>query len=265
MLRCYREEYRSLASKLGIRLASEDNPSKAFPPSCVGEILGLVYNTEKWTWNMTEAKRVRLQVLVAKGIRQGTLLNEEAKVLAGKINHYSNIIGGKYERCLIIHIVDEAKKKDEVVVVGKQARVQLTWWLLNLRALSLEGNFIPNPQAWFPRTAVELFPDAAGGDSADREKGWGCCNPKTGEYITGVWPDYILQNVCRNGRTWGRRLTVLEGYGGAQALPAWVEAIVEAGAVALYIDNAGFVYAHRKGCSKDEWIYTLAKFIQASG
>ena len=29
-------------------------------------------------------------------------------------------------------------------------------------------------------------------------------------------------------------------------------------------DNAGFVYAHRKGCSKDEWIYTLAKFIQAS-
>ena len=231
----------SVASKLGIRLASEDNPSKVFPPSCVGEILGLVYDTEKWTWNMTEAKRVRLQVLVAKGIRQGTLLNEEAKVLAGKINHYSNIINGKFERCLIIHIVDEAKRKDEVVKVGKQARVQLTWWLLNLRALSLEGNFIPDPQAWFPKTAVELFPDAAGGDSGDSRKGWGCCNPKTGEYIRGVWPDFILQNKLRNGRKWGRRLSVLEGYGGAQAVPAWMEAIVEAGALALYVDNSGFV------------------------
>jgi hypothetical protein len=59
-------------------------------------------------------------------------------------------------------------------------------------------------------------------------------------------------------------LSVLEGYGGAQGIPAWMEAIVEAGAVALYVDNSGFVYAYAKGCSKDEWIYTLAKFIQAS-
>jgi hypothetical protein len=130
-LRCYREEYRSVASRLGIRLANEDNPSKAFPPSCMGKILGLMYNTELWTWNMTEAKRVRLQILLAKGIRHWTLLNGEAQVLAGKINHYSNIIWGKFERCLIIHIVKEAKGKKEEVVVGKQASVQLTWWLLN--------------------------------------------------------------------------------------------------------------------------------------
>ena len=85
-----------------------------------------------------------------------TLLNEEAQVLAWKINHYSNIFNGKFERCLIIHIVDEAKGKDDVVVVGKQARVQLTWWLINLRALSLEGNFIPDPEAWFPKTTLRL-------------------------------------------------------------------------------------------------------------
>jgi hypothetical protein len=57
---------------------------------------------------------------------------------------------------------------------------------------------------------------------------------------------------------------VLEGYGGAQGVPAWMKAIVEAGAVALYVDSSGFVYAYAKGCSKDEWIYTLAKFMQAS-
>jgi hypothetical protein len=79
-----------------------------------------------------------------------------------------------------------------------------------------------------------------------------------------VWPDYILKNDLRNGRKLGRALSILDGYGGAQAVPAWMEDIVEAGALALYVDNSGFVYAYTNGCSKDEWIYTLAKFIQVS-
>ena len=89
----------------------------------------------------------------------------------------------------------------------------------------------------------------------------GVCYPVKREYIKGVWPEYIHKNVERNGRTWGRRLSVLEGFGGSGGLPAWVEEIVEAGAVALYVDNSGFVWSHRKGCSRDEWIYTLAKFM----
>ena len=71
-----------------------------------------------------------------------------------------------------------------------------------------------------------------------------------------VRPDFILQNKIRSGRKWGRSLSVLEGYGGAKGEPALMEAIVEAGAVALYVDNSGFVYAYTKGRFKDEWIYT---------
>jgi hypothetical protein len=56
-----------------------------------------MYNTGQWTWNMTEVKRARLQVLLAKGIKQGTLLNGEVQVLAGKINYYLNLIRGKFE------------------------------------------------------------------------------------------------------------------------------------------------------------------------
>ena len=37
----YRMVYRDMAEKLGVRLSSEDNPSKVFPPSTKGEILGL--------------------------------------------------------------------------------------------------------------------------------------------------------------------------------------------------------------------------------
>ena len=58
----YREEYRGVSKRVGVMLASEDNPRKAFPPSTRGEILGLNYDTEAWTWNMTDTKRERLQV-----------------------------------------------------------------------------------------------------------------------------------------------------------------------------------------------------------
>ena len=35
-----------------------------------------------------------------------------------------------------------------------------------------------------------------------------------------------------------------------------------AGAVGIMIDNTGCVWAQLKGCSKDEFIYTLAKYIE---
>ena len=117
-------------------------------------------------------------MLLGKGVREGKLLNEEVQVIAGKINHYANLVKGKFERSLIIHAVEEKKSKKEVIVIEKQARVQMTWWLLNVRALGIEGAFITDPDSWFPRWVVELFPDAAGGDTEDVLKGWGCCNPR---------------------------------------------------------------------------------------
>ena len=60
----------------------------------------------------------------------------------------------------------------------------------------------------------------------------------------------------------GKEAFYLEGFGGAQTIPVWVEDIVAAGAVGIMIDNTGFVWAQLKGCSKDEFIYTLAKYIE---
>ena len=114
----YRTAYRDMAAELGVRLASEDNPSKAFPPLTEGEILGLIYDGVRWTWKMPADKSIRL--LLGQGIRDGEMTNREAMVLAGKINHYSNLVGGKYERCLIIHLADDKVKKDEMVKVIKQ-------------------------------------------------------------------------------------------------------------------------------------------------
>ena len=41
------------------------------------------------------------------------------------------------------------------VKVPRQTIFAMVWWLLNLRASSLEGNFIPDPTQYFPRRALE--------------------------------------------------------------------------------------------------------------
>jgi hypothetical protein len=63
---------------------------------------------------------------------------------------------------LIIHLVKDKASKKEEITIGKQARTQMVWWLLNLRALELGGALIPNPDEYFQLGALVLYPDAAG-------------------------------------------------------------------------------------------------------
>ena len=107
-----------------------------------------------------------------------------------------------------------------------------------------------------------LYPDAAGGATSDYRKGWECWYPEKKDYARGSWPAYILENSVFYGKTWDKMLSILEGFGGAQTIPVWVEDIVAAGAVGIMVDNTGFMWAQAKGCSKDEFIYTLAKYIE---
>jgi hypothetical protein len=60
---------------------------------------------------------------------------------------------------------------------------------------------------------------------------------------------------------WGKRLFLLESYGTAQALSIWVEEIIRAGAAGTMVDISDFVWSHTNGCSSDEYIYTLSKYM----
>ena len=41
----------------------------------------------------------------------------------------------------------------------------------------------------------------------------------------------------------------------------WAKEIVRIGAAAIYVDNAGFVFACGNGTSRCEYVYTMAKYI----
>ena len=52
-------------------------------------------------------------------------MKKKAMGLTCKVNQYSNLVNGKYERCLIIHLAEAYSNKDKRMKVGYQARVAM--------------------------------------------------------------------------------------------------------------------------------------------
>ena len=256
-LKCYRD----IAARIEVKLASEDDPSKAFAPCNKGELLGIIYDGVKGLWMMPEDKGCRLLASIGEALRTGHIQNGDALSLAGRINHYSNMVAGKFNRCLIIHLGNSDLESDLDICIKKETKLCLVWWLLNLRALQRAGSRIPHPDEFLVNSAIVLQSDAAGGDSHKRFQGWGLVNLHNGEWARGSWPDFILNNKLFHGVRWGRKLSLLEGFACLLTVPLWAKDIQQAGGAALMCDNIGFMWAHRNGCSSDEYIWTLAKCL----
>ena len=131
----YLKSYKAIAGEIGVRLAPEDDPSKAFPPQNRGEILGIEYDGDKRTWMIPEAKGLRILASLGEAIRAGSIRNDDAMSLAGKLVHYSEMEGGRYNRCLLIHLGHADAVDDKVVTINKPAMVCLVWWLLQIRVM----------------------------------------------------------------------------------------------------------------------------------
>ena len=260
-LRRYWNCYRKIAEEIGVSLAGEENPSKAFGPSIQGEILGLMYNSVDWTWWIPKDKSDRLIMELKEVFEEGKAENQELMKIAGKVQHYHRLVGGKFERSLIIHSIKNEKPKKAEVFLDKETRKQMLWWILNLQALSYEGNRIMDPLDFFPSRALVLYSDAAGGATKNGMKGWGICNLEKKEWDRDKWPKYIIENYENRGRKWGRKLTLLEGYAALKALVTWGKEAQEANGAALMVDNIGFMYSTRNGSSHDQFVYTIAKCV----
>ena len=263
LLRRYRKHYREIAGEIGVKLAPEDDPSKAFPPSTEGEILGIVYNGKDWTWRIPEGKGIRLLTMIGKALRNCLILNQDASSLAGRINHYATMVGGRAKRCLILHLHDDSKAPLMEIPIKSQTKICLVWWLLNIRALQKAGRRIPNPSGTLPSTAVTLHSDAAGGDSGKKSQGWGIVNTHNKQWARGDWPRFIRENGWFMGQRWGRKLSLLEGFAAVMSIPVWAAEIQRAGGAAILVDNIGFMWATHNGNSRDEHVWTLVNCLDS--
>ena len=151
-------------------------------PSTRGEVLGLNYDTLYWKCWIPREKSTRLIRELCVIIEEGGTSNGGWMRVSGKINHFHPLLlNGKFNRALIGHAVKQEKKQEVIVALAPETRIQVYWWILNLRALSQRGGKIMDPREHLPARALDVHGDAAGGDTQDKLKGWGVCCLKTGE------------------------------------------------------------------------------------
>ena len=261
-LKRYYEKYREIAERIGVSLAGEENKAKAFGPSTRGEVLGLNYDTRYWKCWIPREKSTRLIRELCGIIEEGGTSNGGWMRVSGKINHYHPLLlNGKFNRALIGHAVKQGKNQEVIVALEPETRIQVYWWILNLRALSQRGGKIMDPREHLPARALDVHGDAAGGDTLDKLKGWGVCCLETGEWKRKAWPKFILTNKKVRGIKYGRKLTLLEGYTSLQAAYSWAIKGQEQGGMSINCDNIGFYWAYRNGNSRDELVYTIAKAL----
>ena len=256
------QKYRETAARMNVELAPLDDPGKAFLPCTKGEILGLVYDSESWTWSLPLDKARRLLALLWSVLRDRGATSKIMMVLMGRLNHYMLVVGGKYERgFLYSKLKGKELAPEEWVELDNDACVQAWWWILNIKVVIAVGAPLLDPREHFAVASVELCSDAAGGDSK-QWKGCGAYCEESNEFVQWKWPRFILENKLHLGQRWGRKLTLLEGLAAFVGLLAWLPKVVKRGSVILRVDNTGFVYAFKKGHSRDLFVYTIVKAMR---
>ena len=257
------DNYRDTCEKVGVLLASEEDPEKAFGPSTKGVILGVEFNLDTFTWNMSRKKADRLLAILWTLFEQKHASLKIMESVVGKINHYRLICPfGRWERSWLLGLIAQENRNPLTKLnISGLALDQLSWWIRSIQ-LAKEGSRIPDPRGIFPKVCLLMFPDASGG-MGQKEAGVGSwfMTKNKQPWIQIPWPDCIRENQRNTlGVTFGNKLTTLEG---VAALAGFLSEpdLVRNKAVTILTDNIGLVYAFEKGHSKCLYAHTIAKAL----
>ena len=159
----FRLVYQRVAAQIGVRLASEEDPEKAFAPCTVGTVLGIRYITEKWTWEIPEEKLGRLNEQIVDAIWAVVLPQREVWSLVGRIVLYCPLVpAGRFNVGHLIGINVKSADKEEQVEITEPVKRQLHFWLVVLNVSSGLAT-IPPPITGTLAWAREFYTDVAAG------------------------------------------------------------------------------------------------------
>ena len=265
--RVFHKCYSEVGPRVGVRLA--EGADKSFAATTHGEILGIIYNAETWTWSFSERKFRKLVNELTEIAESEYVERKLLEKVSGKIGHYKAIVSpeARWERAHILYLATDGKKKNarswrscesQKIKVTRDLRDQALWWCRAMVAAQQEETQIPDTRRWFPNTYVELFPDAAGGSDTSVGRGFGGVVWEGDRpMVYGSWPQHIQQNrKDSNGVKFARKLSLLEGVA-ALATVAGNARMLRGRAVRIYTDNAGLYQAFNKAHSRDPYCYTI--------
>ena len=256
--------YREICEMVGVSLAGEDDPGKAFSPTTSGIILGIEYDIPEWKWKIPEDKlsyMMNTLFNIAEG-REVTV--GEALSLTGRINHYHLLVpGGKWERGWLQELASNNEPKHKKIFPGPQAMSQAEWWIINMATASLWSP-IPDIRNISPAAAIMVFPDAAGGSDTNKSLGLGGCiwTDTNKPWVYLPWSYNIRTNKKDSlDNRFARKLSMLEAVAALATVCAHPDHIRNKN-IRVASDNIGFVMATRKGNSTCKFTLTVIMALQ---
>ena len=256
-------EYRAVCQRVGVQLAPEDDPEKAFGPSVRGVILGVYYDFERWEWKMPVVKMIRLVRDLDIIVKSDTVRNDLAQSVVGRLTHYRGLVrNGDWERGFLLKLprgtIKERKRK-----VTNNMKVQARWWQVAMLAAD-EGERIPDRRRMETLDRAVLSTDAAGG-SGSLGVGMGGCvmvGQEKWRWFFCPWPQIVRHNMKNiEGIALGQKLSMLEGVALLTGMTA-AAGVLAGRALTAYTDNMGFIGAWKNKNSPDLLTYTVAKALK---
>jgi hypothetical protein len=237
--------YRKVADTLGVALCGTEDPEKAFSPGTRGLVLGVLYDTVNWTWEIPAEKVTRLAHQIRSVIEAETVMQGEIWSLAGRIMHYAPLIpGGRMNLCYIMLANAESTDRKHIVHVTASLKRQLWFWLTMVKASSGYCR-IPDQAFPLPAWAVDFFTDSAGGSLDGSARGAGGVSGRWWFQIP--WGQKINGGALANdGKKLGRKMSALELVGPLACLAAALP-LCRGRPVKIWVDNSGSVHIWRKG------------------
>jgi hypothetical protein len=147
---------------LGVRLAPQDVPDKAFGPSQSGTVFGIHYDTVNWTWSIPDKKMLSVRLAINHALAADKLSDKQVRSLMGKLINVKPLIpAGKYHADHLMAALADSQKAKKVTLTSDCKR-QLQFWDLMLKGCNHRLS-IPVSEHKPPPWATDVYTDAAGG------------------------------------------------------------------------------------------------------
>ena len=252
--------FAEVAQELGIRLAPRDDKDKAFGPSTEGTVLGVQYDSKKWTWGLSEEKLNRICITIEELTCEKEVLQEQIRSIAGKIINIRDLVpGGKFHIDHIIRANNLYENGKEKIEMTEKLKKQLLFWRYILPVCSNKIK-IPDLLDSMPPWTYEAYTDAAGGSAERFGKGVGVVTKDWWSYL--CWSDNINNGIIsQDGCKLNKSMAVLELIGPLLVICAGYKWCTN-NCVRVWVDNQASVSTWAKGYSySSQLATTLVKAI----
>ena len=245
------DTYKRTCEDLGIKLASADDPDKAFEPKCEGQVLGVDYDSTSMTWHLRQDKISIILSILHEVMEEGEATVRVLKKLCGKLVDIRCLIpGARFHLAHLLMVASslaEPESFDTIVKVDEWCRADLFYFSLVLPVYS-HRTVIQDPDRRPDSWAIKCHTDAAGGSTESLGRGVGMTIfPSTWTYVP--WGRKINEGwTAYDGKNLSHKLSAWELLGPLLALVCGGNTL-SGKQLEVYVDNAGSVVMWRKGWS----------------